>query len=70
MMMEGYSIRYETFITSDEKFVFNRRIWQGTPRGLLPHISERVQNYRVVHGSKYAREANRLAEQQMKASKS
>lgn len=29
--------------------------------GRLPHISERAMNYRVVMGSKYAREADRLA---------
>lgn len=29
--------------------------------GRVPHISERTMNYRTVVGSKYAREADRLA---------
>ena len=34
---------------------------KGSPSGTLPPKSERVQNYRVVAGSKYAKEADRLA---------
>lgn len=32
----------------------------GTPTGSLPHIAERSENYRVVFGSKYAVEAERV----------
>jgi hypothetical protein len=33
----------------------------GTPSGSLPHISQRQQNYMLVRGSKYAREADEIA---------
>jgi hypothetical protein len=34
---------------------------KGTPSGDLPHINERVMNYKVVKGSKYAIEADKVA---------
>ena len=35
----------------------------GTPSGQLPHISQRQQNYMLVRGSKYAKEADLIAAQ-------
>ncbi|RYY81775.1 hypothetical protein EON63_14685, partial [archaeon] len=32
----------------------------GTPTGSVPHIAERSENYRLVFGSKYATEAERV----------
>jgi hypothetical protein len=34
----------------------------GTPQGNLPNIRERQQNFMIVKGSKYAIEAEKLAE--------
>ncbi len=60
-----YSFRappeYNTFVLVDDSGAL---LAKGSPTGELPHISERAMNYRVVYGSKYAVEADKIAAQQ------
>lgn len=49
--------KFESFVLVDDAGAL---LNHGTPRGDLPHMQERVQNYRVVQGSKYAVEAEKL----------
>jgi hypothetical protein len=53
---------FQTFVlVDDDGFLLNK----GTPSGRLPPLQERAMNYRVVQGSKYAVEAEKLASQSM-----
>ena len=49
---------FGTFVLVDDSGAL---INKGTPKGVLPRISERQQNYAVVRGSKYAIEADKVA---------
>lgn len=47
---------YSTFVLVDDD---GNHLARGSPTGSLPPMSERVQNYRLVKGSKYAVEAEK-----------
>lgn len=49
---------FEQFVLVDDD---GQLLTVGSPVGRLPDISERSKNYRVVQGSKYALEADKLA---------
>ena len=49
---------FDSFVLVDDD---GRQLAYGKPTGKLPDKTERVQNYRVVHGSKYAMAADRLS---------
>jgi len=51
---------FSTFVLVDDD---GKLLATGTPTGQLPPRSERSQNYRVVAGSKYAKEADKIASQ-------
>ena len=52
---------FNTFLLVDDEGVL--LAGPGTPKGDLPHISQRQQNYMLVRGSKYAKEADLFAKQ-------
>eukprot|EP01032_Pedospumella_encystans_P007549 gene7549-9046_t len=53
--------RFATFVIVDDDGVM---LAQGRPTGTLPHEEDRVMNYRLVRGSKYATAADQLAAEQ------
>ena len=50
--------RYDTFVLVDDD---GKLLARGTPSGELPGLREREMNYKIVAGSKYANEADRIA---------
>lgn len=49
---------FDSFVLIDDD---GKLLASGKPTGILPDMTERTQNYRVVRGSKYAMEADRLS---------
>ena len=49
---------FDTFVLVDDS---GNYLTSGTPKGLLPDIRERRQNYNLVKNSKYSKEADRIA---------
>lgn len=49
---------YDTFVLVDDS---GKLLAKGKPSGSLPPLSEREMNYNIVVGSKYSREADRIA---------
>lgn len=54
---------FESFVLVDDSGAY---LASGTPKNQLPDIREREQNYRLVKGSKYAIEADRIAKMPLK----
>jgi hypothetical protein len=54
---------YQTFVLVDDAGAL---LAMGTPKGTLPDIRERRQNYQLVKNSKYSKEADRIAQMPMK----
>lgn len=53
------TVRLLFFICAHSYFT-HTTLLQGRPTGVLPDLQERIQNYRVVRGSKYARAAEEV----------
>jgi len=49
---------FDTFVLVDDS---GNYLASGTPKGMLPDIRERRQNYQLVKNSKYSKEADRIA---------
>mmetsp|Transcript_7682 Transcript_7682/g.18741 ORF Transcript_7682/g.18741 Transcript_7682/m.18741 type:complete len:233 (+) Transcript_7682:507-1205(+) len=54
---------FSTFVLVDDA---GNYLNHGTPGGRLPDIRERAYNYKVVQGSKYAKEAERIGKEAVK----
>ena len=54
---------FETFVLVDDS---GNMLAMGTPKGILPDIRERRQNYNLVKNSKYSKEADTIAKMPMK----
>ena len=50
---------FESFVLVDDSGAY---LASGTPKGQLPDLRERQQNYKLVEGSKYAVEADRISQ--------
>ena len=50
--------QYDTFVLVDDDGTL---LAKGKPSGSLPALRERQSNYRIVQGSKYAKEADAVA---------
>ena len=50
---------FESFVLVDDSGAY---LASGTPKGQLPDLLERQQNYKLVEGSKYAVEADRISQ--------
>ena len=52
--------QFNTFVLVDDE---GELLASGSPSGALPHPQERALNFRLVLGSKYAKEAEKIGKQ-------
>jgi len=63
-IVNGEDLIFDTFALVDDE---GNELARGSPTGRLPSLRERVMNYRIVQGSKYAHVVDEIAATQLNA---
>lgn len=63
-IMNGEDLLFDTFALVDDE---GNELARGSPTGRLPSLRERVMNYRIVQGSKYAHVVDEIAATRLNA---